>query len=207
MNERLSAFVDCIHGLGTSADNPIESVLCKGGGLRVIGFKTIRAQLLLHALDAYGKICVCHTANNEFVIDCYDDTSMGDANDSPIFFKSATEGESTIPRGAITETSHNIQLSTSQQLRTALIQTPNILNIIIAKDKLVVQTVTTTSAKLANGLHDQLQRRSIKFRRIPQLTASRTRMLKLPKSNRTNPKHWKLQRLFSSYMYWNKRTV
>jgi hypothetical protein len=192
MNERSSNFVHSMHGLGRASDGAIESVTCKGGGIRLVGFNTIKARELLDTLNTHGKSCVCHGLNGELVIDCYDDT--GDEHTVKIApFLAENSGAnrtSTFTRGAITETSYAVPTVTSQQLRSVLTGIDGALNAIVALNTLVVQTVTVSSAKLANGIHDQLQRQSLKFRRIPKLTPNRIQKVTLPKRRRRTVRTW-----------------
>ena len=181
-----------MHGLGRASDGAIESVTCKGGGVRLVGFNTIKTRELLDTLNAYGKTCICHGLNGEFVIDCYDDT--GDeptVKITPFLSEPNTANRiSTFTRGAITETSYTVPTVTSEQLRSVLTGIDGALNATVALNTLVLQTVTKSSAKLSNGIHDQLQRQSLKFRRIPQLTRGRIQKTDLPKRRRNNVWTW-----------------
>jgi hypothetical protein len=162
-SSRKEAFLMEIRSISRYSDDPIEYEDYKGGGIRINGFRHIRARLLEQILATYEKRAKYTTQNNRLSICAYDDVNPQACAPTAIenlqstFKKTAADTR----KGNVCVASYAATTVESEDLKRMLLL-PDVIDVVLTQGLLQCVSVAKSSLQIVGGLHDLLHRKKMK---------------------------------------------
>jgi hypothetical protein len=176
-------FVDVIRRLARTRDDPIEHIVYRGGGVRIVGFHSISGAAMHTLLRSTGKRCDYSVDANRLVLDVYNDVPGAEkrltlAEAEPSFVQTGIRASS-----AVTSTTYSFGTSLSSELLGELLDASNVIDVAVTAGTFRVDRAPPSL--IVGGVSDVLRFKSKAHRIRPPPTNAR----KVPRTKRNGIKH------------------
>jgi hypothetical protein len=184
-------FVKVVRQLARTRDEPIQHIVFKGGGVRIVGFRSVSGAAMHMLLRRTGKRCDYSINANKLVLDVYNDVPSAEkrqtlAEAEPSFVQTAVWASS-----AITSTTYSFGTLISSELLGELLDSANVVDVAVTAGAFRVDRVTPS--QIIGGVSDVLRFKSNVHRIRPPPTSAK----KVPRS-RSHQKRNAINHLYAT---------